>query len=133
MRLTVNRGLLAHHAISRLVLHALAAAVLSGILLLLLDSMFSPSIATGLHLLAAPGVTALVALLYFREPGAEEPLITAITFTALAGGVDLVMAMLAQGRFALVDPTIGFGFPLILVFGVTGLTGELVPLPRRRT
>ena len=133
MRLTVGRDLLAHHAISRLVLHALAAAVLSGILLLLLDAMFSPAIATGLYLLAAPGVTTLVARLYFREPGAEEPLITAIAFTALAGGVDLAMATFARGSFDLVYPTIGFGFPLILVFGVTGLTGELVPLPRRRT
>jgi hypothetical protein len=30
-----------------------------------------------------------------------------------------------------VHPAVGFGLPLILVFGVTGLTGEIVPMLRR--
>jgi hypothetical protein len=131
MRLTVSRGLLAHHSISRLVLHALAAAVLGGILLVVLGSAFSLPVASALLLIAAPGVTALVAILYFREPGAEEPLITAICFTAVAAAVDLAMAALAPGTFELVDPAIGFGLPLVAVFGATGLAGELLPTLRR--
>ncbi len=132
MFLTIRRGSLAHHSISRLALHALGAAALSGALLVIMDSTFSLSVASGLYLLAAPGVTALVASLYFRLPGVEEPLITALSFTAVAGGVDLAMATIARGSFELVDPAIGFGLPLILVFGATGLTGELVPMLRRR-
>jgi hypothetical protein len=131
MRLSVSRGFLAHHSISRLLLHALAAAVLSGALLVILDATSSLSVASGLNVLTAPGATALVALLYFREPGAEDPLVTAIAFTAVAGSMDLAMATIARGRFELVDPAIGFGIPLILVFGATGLAGELLPLLRR--
>ena len=131
MRLTVSRGSLAHHSISRLVLHALAAAFLNGGLLVVLDSTFGLQVASGLYLLTAPGVTALVAALYFRHLGTEEPLMTAMAFTAFAGGVDLAMATIAQGAFDLVDPAIGFGLPLLLVFGATGLTGELVPTLRR--
>jgi hypothetical protein len=131
MRLTVNRGLLAHHSISRLVLHALVAALVSGILLMFLDATFQLPVASGLYLLAAPGVTALVAALYFRQPGAEEPLITAVAFTAVAGAIDLAMATIMRDRFDLVAPAVGFGLPLILVFGATGLVGELVPMLRR--
>lgn len=131
MRLTVSRGFLAHHSISRLVLHSLAAAVLSGVSLVVLGFAFSLPVASGLYLLVAPGATALVAILYFREASAEDPLISAISFTAVAGAVDLAMATIARGVFDLIDPTIGFGFPLILVFGATGLTGELLPLLRR--
>ena len=131
MRLTLGRGLLAHPSISRLVLHALLAAILSGGLLVVLSSTFSLATASGLYLLAVSAVTALVAALYNREPGAEEPLITALTFTAVAGGVDLAMATVARGQTELVHPAIGFGLPLILVFGVTGLTAEIIPMLRR--
>jgi hypothetical protein len=131
MRLTVNRGLLAHHSFSRLLLHALIPAVVSGILLVFLDATFQLPVASALYLLAAPGVTALIAALYFRQPGAEEPLITAVAFTAVAGGIDLALASIVGGRFDLVVPAMGFGLPLILVFGATGLVGELVPMLRR--
>jgi hypothetical protein len=131
MRLTLGRGLLAHHSFIRLVLHAVAAAVLSGVLLLFLGSTFQLTVASGLYLLAAPGVTALVAAAYFRKPDAEDALTTAVAFTAIAGGVDLAIATIAGGSFGLVDPAIGFGLPLILVFGATGLTGELAPRIRR--
>lgn len=103
MRLTISRGFLAHHSISRLVLHALAAAAVSGALLVLLDSTFSLRVASGLYLLVAPGVTALAAILYFREPGVEQPLITAVSFTAVAAAVDLTMATITCGRFDLLD------------------------------
>lgn len=131
MRLTLNRGLLAHRSISRLVLHALLAAVLTGGLLVVLNSAFSLATASGLYLLTVAGVTTLVAALYVRQPEAEEPLIAALTFTAVAGGVDLAMATIARGHMDLVHPAIGFGLPLILVFGVTGLTGEIAPMLRR--
>ena len=130
MRLTLGRGLLAHHSVSRLVLHALLAAILSGGLLVVLSSTFSLATASGLYLLALAGVTALVAALYVRQPGAEEPLVTALTFTVVAGAVDLALATMARGQTELVHPAVGFGLPLILVFGVTGLTGEIVPMLR---
>jgi len=130
MRLTLDRAFLAHHSISRLGLHALLAALLSGALLVVLSSAFSLATASGLYLLAVAGVTALVAALYVRKPGAEEPLTTALTFTAVAGGVDLAMVTIARGQTELVHPAVGFGLPLILVFGVTGLTAEIIPMLR---
>lgn len=132
MRLSVSRGFLARHSISRLLLHAFSAAVLSGALLVVLDATFSLAVASALNVLTGPGVTALVAILYFRDPRAEEPLTTAVAFTGVAGSVDLAMATIARGSFDLVDPTIGFGIPLILIFGATGLAGELLPLLGRR-
>jgi hypothetical protein len=113
------------------VLHALVAAALSSALLLILDSTFPLPVASGLYLLSVPGVTTLVAALYVRQPAAEEPLITALFFTVVAAGVDLAMARIAGGELDLVHPAIGFGLPLILVFGATGLTAELVPMLRR--
>jgi len=96
-----------------------------------LDATVQLPVASGLYLLSAPGVTALVAALYFRQPGAEEPLIAAVAFTAVAGAIDLAMATIVRGRFDLVAPAVGFGLPLILVFGATGLVGELGPMLRR--
>ena len=131
MRLTLSRGFLAPQSIVRLGLHALAAAVLSGAVLAVSSSTLPLPVASGLYLLGAPGVTALVAAIYFRQADAGEPLITAIVFTAFAGGVDLAMATIASGELDLVHPAVGFGLPLILVFGATGFTGELVPMVRR--
>jgi hypothetical protein len=132
MRPTVTRRLLTPRSISRLVLHALAAALLSGALLLVLDWTFRLPVASGLYLLTTPGVTALIAALYFRQPDHAEPLIAAVSFAAVAGGLDLAMATIARGQVDLIDPVVGFGLPLILVLGATGLTGELVPMLRRR-
>ena len=132
MRPAVTRGLFAPDSITRLVLHALAAALLSGVLLGVLNSTFRLPVASGLYLLAAPGVTAVIAALYFRRPGAAEPLVAALSFTAVAAGLDLAMATISRGTVDLVDPAIGFGLPLIFVFGATGLTGELIPQLRRR-
>jgi hypothetical protein len=131
MRLSLGRGLLAPRSITRLVLHALAAAALSSALLVILNTMFPLPVASGLYLASVPGVTALVAVHYLRQPAAEEPLITALSFTAVAACVDLAMVMIARGEFELVHPAIGFGLPLILVLGATGLTAELVPMLRR--
>jgi hypothetical protein len=115
-----------------LVAHALTAWAASAVLLLGLDSLFRPFVASALFTVVAPGATALVAAHYFRRHGADEALIAAIWFTGVALALDLVLESLLRGRMELMDPAFGFGLPLILVFGATGLMGEVIPLLRQR-
>ena len=131
MRVPVTHELVAGHSVSRVLFHAFTAGALSAVVLLILDSVFRLPVASALYTAGAPAVSALVAAHYFRRGEAEEPLITAISFTGVAAVLDLVLSALARGRTDLLDPAFGFGFPLMLVFGVTGLTGELVPTIRR--
>ncbi len=98
---------------------------------LALDSVFRPWVASALFTLAAPAVTALVAAHDFLRREASEALIAAVCFTGTAA-VNLVLEALLSDRMDLVDPAIGFGLPLILVFGATGPVGEIVPMLRRQ-
>lgn len=131
MRVPVSHELVARHSVSRVLFHAFAAGALSAVLLLILDSVFRLPVASALYLAGAPAVSALVAAHYFWRGEAEEPLIAAISFTGVAAVLDLVLAAIARGRIELLDPAFSFGLPLMLVFGTTGLTGELVPTIRR--
>ena len=114
-------------SVSRILVHALAAAVLAATALLVLDGIFPLMAASALFTILAPGISALVAANYFWRRGAEEPLIVAIAFTTVAGLVDLALVNLVGGGFPLMHPAFGFGFSLLLSFGATGLTGELLP------
>ena len=117
-----------HPIVSRPLLgHALTAWAASAVLLLGLDSLYRPWVASALFTLVAPGISALVAARYFLRHGAEEALSAAIWFTGVALALDLLLATLVRGRVELMDPAFGFGLPLILVFGATGLVGEIVP------
>lgn len=122
-----------HTAVSRpLLVHALTAWAASAVLLFGLDSLFRPFVASALFTVVAPGITALVAAHYFLRHGADEALTAALWFTGVALGLDLVLESLLSGRMELMAPAFGFGLPLILVFGATGLMGEMIPLLRQR-
>jgi hypothetical protein len=132
MRVHAIPGFPSHLAVSPLLVHALAAWASSAVVLLALDSIFQPWVASALFTVVAPGVTALVAAHYFLRHEADEALTAAICFTGTAAVLDLILEQLLRGRMELVDPVIGFGLPLILVFGATGLAGEMVPVLRRQ-
>ena len=117
MHVPASPGVLRTSSVARMGVHAVVVAMLSAALLLILDLAFRQPTASLLYTLGAPGVAGLVALNYFHRRDTEEPLLAAIAFTAVTGLVDL----------ALVDPAFGFGFPLLLSFGATGLAGELAP------
>lgn len=110
----------------RLLAHALGAWALGALLLLVLVSSFDRLLVSVLFTFGAPALTGLVAAFYFQGAGAEEPVIAAIAFTAVAGLLDALVVVVAQGQAELLDPAFGFRLSLLLIFGTTGLTGELV-------
>jgi len=127
MHVPASPGVLRTSSVARMGVHAVVVAMLSAALLLILDLAFRQPTASLLYTLGAPGVAGLVALNYFHRRDTEEPLLAAIAFTAVTGLVDLALVQVLDGRLALVDPAFGFGFPLLLSFGATGLAGELAP------
>ena len=108
----------------RLLAHALGAWALGALLLLVLVSSFDRLLVSVLFTFGAPALTGLVAVLYFQGARAEEPVIAAIGFTAVAGLLDALVVVVAQAE--LLDPAFGFRLSLLLIFGTTGLNGELV-------
>jgi hypothetical protein len=117
-----------HPIVSRSLLgHALTAWAASAVLLLGLDALFRLWVASALFTLLAPGVSALVAARYFLRHGAQEALSAALWFTGVALVLDLLLGGLVRERMELTDPAFGFELPLILVFGATGLIGEMLP------
>ena len=136
MRVPLNAGVLARTSLSRLLIHALTAWALTAVLLVALVSTIGGLVASTLYALGAAALSGLVAAHYARHhPDAADPLVTAFLFTAVAATLDLTAGALVEGRIALFDPTVGLGIPLTLVFGATGLAGELVsrdPVRARR-
>jgi len=113
---------------SRLLVHALAAWALSAVLLVVLVTTLDLPLANGLYAMGAPAFAGLVGAHYaYRREDAADPLTTAVWFTSVAAGLDLVAGVFLQGRVELFDPALGLGIPLMLVFGATGLSGELIP------
>jgi len=134
MRVSASHVFPARTSMPRLLVHGLAAWALGAVLLAILVSTCQITLASALYTFGAPVLTALVAAHYFRGREAEEPLITAIGFTAVAGALDLLVSIGARGRVELLDPAFGVGLPLMLVFGATGFTGEMFPpSPERRS
>jgi hypothetical protein len=124
MRVPVTDLFLVRSSLLRLLAHALAAWALCAVLLGVLLASFERTVASALFTLGAPALTGLIAALYFRGSGGGEPIVGAIGFTAVAVVLDALLA--ARVAAQLLDPAFGFVLPLLLVFGTTGLTGELV-------
>lgn len=137
MRVPLNVGVLAPTSSSRLLTHALTAWALTAVLLLVLVAAIEGLWASVLYALGAAALSGLVAAHYARHrPDAADPLVTAFWFTGVAAALDLIAGALLEGRLALFDPTVGLGIPLMLIFGSTGLAGELVsrsPVRARRS
>ena|SRR5512135_1221492 len=128
MHVPANPGVLVRASVFRLLVHAVAAWALTAVLLVVLLSTVKLPLSPALYALGAPALTALVAAHHaLHRPDAADPLTTAFWFTAVAAGLDLLAGALVQGRLALFDPALGLGLPLMLIFGSTGLTVELVP------
>jgi hypothetical protein len=113
---------------SRLLVHAVAAWALGAVLLIVLVSTLDLTLANALYAAGAPVFAGLIGAHYaYRREDAADPLTTAAWFTGVAAALDLLAGLLLHGRVELFDPAFGLGIPLMLVFGATGLTGELVP------
>jgi hypothetical protein len=98
------------------------------------------TVALALHALAAPVIFTAIARSYFHARGAREPLATATAFVGIAALFDLVVvAGLVQHSVAMFGSVAGSWLPLVLIFGATWATGEILlmmpstPVPRTRT
>ena len=131
MRIPITAVFPARASPSRLLGHALAAWALGALLLLVVMATCPRTLATAFFTLGAPVLTTAVAALYFRRGETPEPLTVALVFTLVAGALDRALLVAAGSGRELLEPTGGFGLGLLLVFGATGLTGELIAPTRR--
>ena len=116
-------------ALPRLLLHGIVGWALCALVMLGLLWAAGPGVARVIHALAAPLIFIGVALHYFRERGAREPLATALAFTGIVAVLDLaVVAGLIQHSLAMFGSVAGFWLPLALIFGVTWATGAILAM-----
>ncbi len=134
MHVPASLAVLVRASVPRLVVHAVAAWALTAVFLVAVLSTLELPLSGIVYAAGAPGLTALVVVHYgLHRQDAADPLTTAVWFTAIAASLDVLAELMVQGRLALFDPAVGLGIPLMLVFGATGLTMELVPRePARR-
>ena len=131
MRVPVPQVFPLRTSLRGLLVHALGAWALSAALLVLLVASFERMVASALFTLGAPALSGLIAARYFRRGTSEEPMAGALGFTAIAAVLDAMLAAGVGGQAELLHPAFGFSLPLLLVFGTTGLIGELVRPGRR--
>ncbi len=103
---------------------ALCAAVMAGLM-----AVAPLWLALTLHAVAAPAIFALLSILYFRLPGARQPLTTALVFTALVAGLDaVVVAGLVLRSFDMFTSIAGTWLPLALILLATWGTGSIMAM-----
>lgn len=91
-------------------------------------------LALSLHAIAAPAIFAVLSYTYFRQPGARQPLATALAFTALVILLDaVVVAGLVLRSPDMFTSILGTWLPFALIFAATWATGTIVAmLPERK-
>jgi len=75
------------------------------------------------HAVAAPFFFVLIARQYFGQPGPRDPLPTAVTWTLLSGGLDLVVAGVVLRSTNMFHGIVGTWLPLTSIFLATWITG----------
>jgi menaquinone-dependent protoporphyrinogen oxidase len=99
----------------------LCTAVMWGLL-----QVLSSTIALAVHAVAAPLIFAVVARHYFRQPGSLDAFWAAAAFVAITALLDLVViARAVQYRPAIFANVLATWVPLLLIFLMTWMLGEL--------
>lgn len=112
---------------ARLALHGLVGWAACALTMGVLFAVSSVGVALTLHALAAPILFVAVSRHYFRQPGARDPLPTALAFVAIVSLLDLgVVAGLLQHSVAMFASIAGVWLPLLLIFAATWATGEVM-------
>jgi menaquinone-dependent protoporphyrinogen oxidase len=110
-----------------LFLHGLAGWTLCAATMGVLMATFNVGTALLLHALAAPLIFTAIARHYFRQPGARDPLPTALTFAALVILLDLgIVAGLVQHSPVMFRSFAGSWLAFLLIFLATWITGEVM-------
>jgi menaquinone-dependent protoporphyrinogen oxidase len=91
-------------------------------------------LALTLHAIAAPVIFAALSRSYFSAPGARQPLLAALAFTAVVAGLDaVVVAGLVLRSFDMFSSVVGTWLPFALIFLATWASGEILAMiPERR-
>ncbi|MGO9828896.1 MAG: flavodoxin domain-containing protein [Myxococcaceae bacterium] len=110
-----------------LLLHAALGWGLCALVMAALLALLRPPAALALHALSIPLIFIPVAVHYFRQRGAREPLEAALAFTGATFLLDLVaVAGIVENSLAIFTSLLGVWLPLVLVFLVTLATGEVL-------
>ena len=87
------------------------------------------ALALTLHAIAAPAIFAALSVVYFRAPGARQPLPTALAVTALVIALDaVIVAGLALHSFAMFTSIAGTWLPFALILLATWATGTIMAM-----
>ena len=107
--------------------HSLIVWALCGAVMFLGMELLSLKTALIVHLIAAPIISILISLIYFKKFSYTTPLQTAILFFSVVILMDLfVVALLIEKSFEMFASVIGTWAPFALIFLATYLTGVTV-------
>jgi hypothetical protein len=107
--------------------HSLVIWALCGAVMFLGMDLFSMKAALIVHLIAAPVISYLISLLYFKKFSYTTPLQTAIIFVSVVILMDFfVVALLIEKSFEMFASVIGTWGPFALIFVAAYLTGITV-------
>jgi hypothetical protein len=110
--------------LARLLAPALAGWALCGVTIAVGRAVTSLRNALIAHAAAAPVIFAGASLVYFRGHPFTTPLQTAILYTSLVVGLDLVVAAgFIEKSYAMFASVLGTWLPFALIFGATYVTG----------
>jgi menaquinone-dependent protoporphyrinogen oxidase len=120
-------------SLGRMLIYGLTGWALCTATMFVTLSLVSLTPSLVVHAIAAPLYFVLLSVLYFRPPGAREPLLTAVIWTATVAFLDLVIvAGLIQRSVEMFGSIAGTWLPFALIFAATWLTGtmmSMMPLP----
>ncbi len=107
--------------------HSLVLWALCGAVMFLGMELLSMKAALIVHLIAAPIISYLISLLYFKKFSYTTPLQTAIIFVSVVILMDFfVVALLIEKSFEMFASIIGTWGPFALIFVAAYLTGITV-------
>ena len=107
--------------------HSLVLWALCGAAMFLGMELLSLKAALIIHLIAAPVISVLISLIYFKKFSYTTPLQTAIIFVSVVILMDFfVVALLIEKSFEMFTSVIGTWGPFALIFVAAYLTGIAV-------
>ena len=110
-----------------LLFHAFIIWALCGMTISIGRSITTMEMTLLIHLIAAPIITMLVSIFYFKKYNFTSPLVTAIIFLAFVIIMDAgIVATFLEKSYEMFRSIIGTWIPFVLIFLSASLTGILI-------
>jgi len=110
--------------IAILIIHGIIIWVLCGMIMYIGMSITTIEITLIIHAILAPTFACIISFIYFKKFNYTTPLITAITFVAIAILLDIfIVSLLIEQSFVMFTSFLGTWLVFILIFAATFLTG----------